>query len=163
MTAGRLLQRKIRRGTANLAVEPAMSREECERAILTGVEVVKDLEKKGVRVLETEEDLPWSLDGEFAPSEPVVEIRNLQKRLEIMVPRKHIGELMHAVKDGWEACILFVVQMEGMKVFEPNEATDPEFASVLREAYRAGVGVLAHGCKVTRDSMALDHEIPIRL
>ncbi len=77
--------------------------------------------------------------------------------------RKHLRELMHAVEDGWQAYVLFVVQMEGMKVFEPNEATDPEFASVLREAYRAGVGVLAHGCKVTKDSMALDHEIPIRL
>lgn len=77
--------------------------------------------------------------------------------------RKHLRELMHAVEDGWQAYVLFVVQMEGMKVFEPNEATDPEFASVLREAYLAGVGVLAHGCKVTKDSMTLDHEIPIRL
>ena len=55
VTAGRLLQRNIRRGTANLAVEPAMSREECERAILTGVEVVKDLAEQGYRLLATGE------------------------------------------------------------------------------------------------------------
>ena len=55
VTAGRLLQRNIRRGTANLAVEPAMSREECERAILTGVELVKDLAEQGYRLLATGE------------------------------------------------------------------------------------------------------------
>ena len=55
VTAGRPLQRNIRRGTADLAVEPAMSREECERAILTGVEVVKDLAEQGYRLLATGE------------------------------------------------------------------------------------------------------------
>ena len=35
--------------------------------------------------LETEETLPWSLDGEFAPSEPVVEIRNRQRALRMLL------------------------------------------------------------------------------
>ena len=35
--------------------------------------------------LETEEDLPWSLDGEFAPSEPAVEIRNLRQALGMLL------------------------------------------------------------------------------
>ena len=35
--------------------------------------------------LETEEELPWSLDGEFAPSEPVVEIRNRQRALRMLL------------------------------------------------------------------------------
>ena len=53
--AGKILQRNIRRGTADLAVEPAMTREECERAILVGVEVVKDLVDQGYRLLATGE------------------------------------------------------------------------------------------------------------
>lgn len=55
VTGERILQRAIRRGTGNLAVEPAMTREECERAILTGVEIVEDLVKEGYRLLATGE------------------------------------------------------------------------------------------------------------
>ena len=35
--------------------------------------------------LETEEELPWSLDGEFASSEPVVEIYNRQRALRMLL------------------------------------------------------------------------------
>ncbi len=51
----RILRRCVRRGTDNLAVGPAMTREECERAILTGVTVAEELAARGVRVLLTGE------------------------------------------------------------------------------------------------------------
>ncbi len=35
--------------------------------------------------LETEEDLPWSLDGEFAPSAPVVDIENRRQALAMLL------------------------------------------------------------------------------
>ena len=35
--------------------------------------------------LETEEDLPWSLDGEYAPSVPVVEIHNCRQALRMLL------------------------------------------------------------------------------
>ena len=35
--------------------------------------------------LETEEELPWSLDGEFAASAPAVEIENLQRALTLLL------------------------------------------------------------------------------
>ena len=34
-------------------------------------------------LLETEEELPWALDGEFEPGAGRVEIRNLQRLLEM--------------------------------------------------------------------------------
>lgn len=77
--------------------------------------------------------------------------------------RKHIRELMHATDDGWEACILFVVQMEGMERFEPNRATDPAFAEALSEAAAAGVRIIAYGCDVAPDSMTLSYGIPVSL
>lgn len=77
--------------------------------------------------------------------------------------RKHIRELMHAADDGWEACILFVVQMEGMERFEPNRATDPAFAEALSEAAAAGVRIIAYGCDVAPDSMTLSYGIPVSL
>ena len=35
--------------------------------------------------LETEENLPWSLDGEYAPSAPVVEIENRRQGLTMLL------------------------------------------------------------------------------
>lgn len=37
--------------------------------------------------LETGEDLPWSLDGEYAPSAPRVEIHNIPGAIRLMLPR----------------------------------------------------------------------------
>lgn len=35
--------------------------------------------------LETEEDLPWSLDGEYAASAPAVDIQNCRQSLEVLL------------------------------------------------------------------------------
>lgn len=50
-----LLQRCIRRGTANLAQEPAMTRQEAVQAIETGLSLVRELKEKGVQLLATGE------------------------------------------------------------------------------------------------------------
>ncbi len=76
---------------------------------------------------------------------------------------KHLRELMRAVREGYRAMALFVVQMKGVTRFEPNAATDPAFAAALREAAANGVQVLAVDCLVTPNSMALDREVPVRL
>ena len=52
---GKIRQKNIRRGTANMTQGPAMTREEAERAILTGVELVGELKKQGYRLLATGE------------------------------------------------------------------------------------------------------------
>ena len=46
-----LLQRNIRRGTANFTQEPAMTRAQAEAAILVGVEVVRELQAAGYTLL----------------------------------------------------------------------------------------------------------------
>lgn len=48
-------QKNIRRGTANMTKEPAMTRQEAEQAVLTGVELVKELKEKGCGLLGTGE------------------------------------------------------------------------------------------------------------
>lgn len=50
-----LIDRKIRRGTANMAQGPAMSREEAMRAILAGVEVAQEAVKSGTEIFITGE------------------------------------------------------------------------------------------------------------
>lgn len=76
---------------------------------------------------------------------------------------KHLEELAQAVQNGYEAWICFVVQMEGMTLFEPNRDTDPAFAKALQEAENAGVQIKALGCHVTPDSMEISYEIPVNL
>ncbi len=76
---------------------------------------------------------------------------------------KHIHELAEAVKAGYRAYIIFVVQMENVKYFTPNRKTHPEFAQALLEASRAGVKVLAWDCLVTPDSMEINRQVPVKL
>ncbi|MBQ6887736.1 MAG: DNA/RNA nuclease SfsA [Lachnospiraceae bacterium] len=76
---------------------------------------------------------------------------------------KHVKELINAKKEGYDAYIIFVIQMEGVSFFEPNEQTQPEFAEVLREARRAGVCIKAFDCKVTEESMEIHEEVPVVL
>ena len=55
VTGERILQRCVRRGTANMTRGPAMGREEAERAVLTGAELVGELKARGYRLLATGE------------------------------------------------------------------------------------------------------------
>ena len=76
---------------------------------------------------------------------------------------KHVEELIQAKENGYEAGILFVVQMEGIRRFTPNWETQPAFAQVLERAQEAGVAIYARGCHVTQDSMEISYEIPVVL
>jgi nicotinate-nucleotide--dimethylbenzimidazole phosphoribosyltransferase len=50
-----ILDKKIRRGTANMVKGPAMTREEAELAINTGIEIVGELKLRGINLLGTGE------------------------------------------------------------------------------------------------------------
>jgi nicotinate-nucleotide--dimethylbenzimidazole phosphoribosyltransferase len=50
-----LISRKIRKGTANMAKGAAMSREEAERAVLAGIEIVNNMVQQGVTLFATGE------------------------------------------------------------------------------------------------------------
>lgn len=76
---------------------------------------------------------------------------------------KHIYELMAAVKDGYEAYIMFVVQMKGVKYFEPNDATHKEFGEALRKAQKAGVNIIAADCNVEPDALSIADYVKVKL
>lgn len=76
---------------------------------------------------------------------------------------KHVQELIEAKKEGYDAYIIFVVQMKDVAFFEPNEKTQPEFAEVLRKARKAGVCIKAYDCNVTQERMELREEVPVVL
>lgn len=75
---------------------------------------------------------------------------------------KHLQELCSCVEAGYKAAVVFVVQMEGMKYFEPNDKTHPQFGEALRQARKAGVQVLAYECHVTPSSLVITKEVLVR-
>ena len=76
---------------------------------------------------------------------------------------RHLRELIAAREAGFEAAVLFVIQMQPVKWLEPNDGTDPKFGQALREAYAAGVQVLAVDCAVTEDTMEIGTFVEVRL
>lgn len=74
---------------------------------------------------------------------------------------KHVEELIEAHKQGYDAYLIFVVQMKGVKYVEPNRRTQPVFGEVLQKARSAGVRLLAYDCVVGEDSLRIDEEIPV--
>lgn len=76
---------------------------------------------------------------------------------------KHIGELIKAQSQGYLAWVLFVIQMKGIRFFEPNDSTHQEFGDALRKAEALGVGMLAYDCHVTETGMYLEDPVEIQL
>ena len=76
---------------------------------------------------------------------------------------KHLRGLTQAVKDGYTAFGLFVIQMSDVKYLHPNDKTDPAFGAALREAAENGVNVLAMDCAVTEDEMHIRLPVLVRL
>jgi len=76
---------------------------------------------------------------------------------------KHMEELIRCQQDGYEAYLLFVIQMKGIVRFEPNWETHREFGETLVRAANAGVHILARDCAVTEDSIELQDVVPVCL
>ena len=76
---------------------------------------------------------------------------------------KHLRELMRAKEEGYEAFVAFIVQMDNVSHFEPNDATHLEFGQSLREAARNGVSVIALSCHITPDSIEAVKEIEVKI
>lgn len=76
---------------------------------------------------------------------------------------KHIEELIAARKEGYRTCVIFVVQMEGMRYFLPNRDTHAAFADALIQAEKQGVELHCLYCKTTPDSLKIKGELPVFL
>ncbi len=73
---------------------------------------------------------------------------------------KHINELVSLKNQGYEAFVLFVIQMEEVTGFKPNDITHKAFGDALREAEKAGVTIVVVNCRVTETSIDILDEIP---
>lgn len=76
---------------------------------------------------------------------------------------RHLRELTRAVREGTAATAFFVIQMEGMRSFSPNDETHPAFGAALREAAASGVDVQAWECAVETDGLWIRRPVPVVL
>lgn len=76
---------------------------------------------------------------------------------------KHLDELVKAREAGYEAAVCFVIQMEDVRWFAPNDVTHPEFGQALRRAAQAGVEILAMDCAVTPQSLTMGNPVLVKL
>ena len=76
---------------------------------------------------------------------------------------RHLQGLTKLAAEGYGAYVLFVIQMAKVQYLHPNDTTDPNFGSALREAAAGGVEVLAVDCNVTADTMTIRKAVPVVL
>ena len=76
---------------------------------------------------------------------------------------KHLRELMSIAAEGHRAVLLFCCSKAGTCEIRPADEIDPVYGQTLREAKRAGVEILAYGCDIDLQSIALNKSLPIRL
>ena len=76
---------------------------------------------------------------------------------------KHLHGLTQAVREGWEAWAVFIVQMEDVYRLEPNWKTHAAFGKALCQARDAGVRLMALDCHVEPDCLTVRSPVPLFL
>ena len=74
---------------------------------------------------------------------------------------RHMAELGEVARLGGRGVVLFVVQRGDCERFAVAQDLDPAFAAALDQVRQHGVEVLAYGCEVTTDEVAIRRAIPI--
>ncbi|CAH9053407.1 Sugar fermentation stimulation protein A [Pseudoalteromonas holothuriae] len=77
--------------------------------------------------------------------------------------QKHIRELITLKSQGARAVLLFIVMHEGIESVTPAKHIDPKYASLLTQAYEAGVEVLAYKAAISEHEITLSHPVPVNV
>lgn len=76
---------------------------------------------------------------------------------------KHLNELIACKESGFDAYMVFIIQMKGVHHMEPNSKTHQAFTNALKDAKNAGVYILALDCFVTENSLAIADQVKVIL
>ena len=129
---------------------------------------IPDCVKREVKYSQSRFDIYYETDGRKG----FIEVKGvtLEKNGEVLFPdaptergTKHIKELIKAKKEGYEAAVLFVIQMKDVSFFAPNAETDKDFSQALKNAKEEGVNILAYDCDVKEDEIVLKDKVEVRV
>lgn len=76
---------------------------------------------------------------------------------------RHVSTLIDCVKQGFDACVLFVIQRKDALSFTPHQKQDPDFTKTLQNAHKAGVKIYAIDCDVTADTLSAGKFIEVNI
>lgn len=74
---------------------------------------------------------------------------------------KHLEELSAMARLGHRAVMLYLVQRDDARSFRLAADLDPRYAASFALAASAGVEALAYGCRLSREEIVLDRQLPI--
>jgi len=74
---------------------------------------------------------------------------------------KHLKTLIVAVKKGYKAYLLFLIQIEGVEHFKIAKDIDKEYYDNYLLAKEAGVNFLAYRCKISSKEIKIEKKIKI--
>ncbi|MDD4726234.1 MAG: DNA/RNA nuclease SfsA [Tissierellia bacterium] len=77
--------------------------------------------------------------------------------------RKHVLEMIQAVKEDYIGVIFFLIQMENPKEFRLNWKMDEKFSSAVNLAMENGVEILAYDSIVNKNRISIGQRIKIDL
>ena len=72
---------------------------------------------------------------------------------------KHLNELINAKKKGYEAYILYLVQIEECDAFKISNDIDPEYKKTFDKALKNRVKILCYDCKLNNEEIILNKQI----
>ena len=74
---------------------------------------------------------------------------------------KHLLTLIDAIKKGYNAYLIFLVQIQNMEYFKIAKDIDNEYYENYLKAKKAGVNFLAYRCKISSKEIFIDKKIKI--
>ena len=74
---------------------------------------------------------------------------------------KHLLELIDAIKKGYKAFLIYLVQIQNMKYFKIAKDIDIEYNKNYLIAKKAGVNFLAYRCKINSKQILIDKKLEI--
>jgi len=74
---------------------------------------------------------------------------------------KHLKTLIEATKKGYKACLLFLVQIQGVECFKIAKDIDKEYYENYLLAKKAGVNFIAYRCIISSKEIRIEKKIKI--
>ena len=72
---------------------------------------------------------------------------------------KHLNELIKAKKKGYEAYMLYLIQIEGCDSFKIAKDIDKDYEIAFKKALKNGIKILCYDCKLNNEEIKLNKQI----
>lgn len=76
---------------------------------------------------------------------------------------KHVHELHAAIKEGYKAYLLFIVQFENIEMATIHEKMQPELQAAIKRYQATDLNVVVYNCQVTPETIGIKERIPFNL